>query len=74
MKLGEYIEKNKIKRISVATDINNIDNNIKYEDMDMIPVRYWDAEIRTVRHKINSESNSIKSIDLIAIVKINKQN
>lgn len=72
MKLGEYIEKNKIKRISVATDINNIDSNIKYEDMDMIPVRYWDAEIRTVRHKINSESNSIKSIDLIAIVKINK--
>ena len=65
MKLGEYIKNNDIKKISV----DDLDNRVEFLDINMIPVKYWDADVRTFRHKLNMECGSIKDIEVIAIVK-----
>ena len=69
MKLGEYIKKNDIKKISVATSVDDLVNRVEFLDINMIPVKYWDADVRTFRHKLNMECGSIKDIEVIAIVK-----
>ena len=68
MKLGEYIELNNFSRISVAKDENNIDDKIVFDDVSVIPVKYWNAELKTVRHKVSTEEEI--NIEFIAIIKL----
>ena len=39
MKLGEYIKNNDIKKISVATSVDDLDNRVEFLDINMIPVK-----------------------------------
>lgn len=68
MKLGEYIELNNFSRISVAKDENNIDDKIVFDDVSVIPVKYWNAELKTVRHKLSTEEDI--NVEFIAIIKL----
>ena len=68
MKLGEYIELNNFSRISVAKDENNIDEKIVFNDISVIPVKYWNAELKTVRHKLSIEEDI--NVEFIAIIKL----
>lgn len=68
MKLGEYIELNNFSRISVAKDENNIDDKIVFDDVSVIPVKYWNAELKTVRHKLSAEEDI--NVEFIAIIKL----
>lgn len=68
MKLGEYIELNNFSRISVAKDENNIDDKIVFDDVSIIPVKYWNAELKTVRHKLSTEEDI--NVEFIAIIKL----
>lgn len=68
MKLGEYIELNSFSRISVAKDENNIDDKIVFNDISVIPVKYWNAELKTVRHKLSTEEDI--NVEFIAIIKL----
>lgn len=68
MKLGEYIELNNFSRISVAKDENNIDDKIVFDDISVIPVKYWNAELKTVRHKLSTEEDI--NVEFIAIIKL----
>lgn len=67
MKLGEYIELNNFSRISVAKDENNIDDKIVFDDVSVVPVKYWNAELKTVRHKLSTEEDI--NVEFIAIIK-----
>ena len=69
MKLGEYIESNQITEISIATDVNNLEDKKVFYDISTMPVRYWNAEVATLRHNIQSDINSNISVELIAIIK-----
>lgn len=69
MKLGELIKKNDLKSVSVAIDENDIESRVVFENIEMIPMKYWDADIKTFRHKINQDGNKINSIELIVIIK-----
>lgn len=68
MKLGEYIELNNFSRISVAKDENNIDDKIVFDDVSIVPVKYWNAELKTVRHKLSTEEDI--NVEFIAIIKL----
>ena len=68
MKLGEYIELNNFSRISVAKDENDVDNRIVFDDVTVIPVKYWNSELKTVRHKVSTEEEI--NIEFIAIIKL----
>ena len=68
MKLGEYIELNNFSRISVAKDENNIEDKIVFDDVSVIPVKYWNAELKTVRHKLSTEEDI--NVEFIAIIKL----
>lgn len=68
MKLGEYIELNNFSRISVAKDENNIDDKIVFDDVSVVPVKYWNAELKTVRHKLSTEEDI--NVEFIAIIKL----
>lgn len=68
MKLGEYIELNNFSRISVAKDENNIDDKIVFDDVSVIPVKYWNTELKTVRHKLSTEEDI--NVEFIAIIKL----
>ena len=68
MKLGEYIELNNFSRISVAKDENNIDDKIVFDDVLVVPVKYWNAELKTVRHKLSTEEDI--NVEFIAIIKL----
>lgn len=68
MKLGEYIELNNFSRISVAKDENDVDNRIVFDDVTVIPVKYWNAELKTVRHKLSTEEDI--NVEFIAIIKL----
>lgn len=68
MKLGEYIELNNFSRISVAKDENNIDDKIVFNDISVIPVKYWNAELKTIRHKLSAEEDI--NVEFIAIIKL----
>ena len=68
MKLGEYIELNNFSRISVAKDENNIDDKIVFDDISGVPVKYWNAELKTVRHKLSIEEDI--NVEFIAIIKL----
>ncbi len=68
MTLGEFITNNKIKEISVTTDIKDLNNRVKFYNMDMIPVKYWNSKIDTFRHKV-CKSEGLISLELIAIIK-----
>lgn len=68
MKLGEYIELNNFTRISVAKDENDVDNRIVFDDVTVIPVKYWNAELKTVRHKLSTEEDI--NVEFIAIIKL----
>lgn len=69
MKLGEYIESNQLTEISIATDVNNLKYKKVFYDISTMPVRYWNAEVVTLRHNIQSDVNSNISVELIAIIK-----
>lgn len=71
MKLGEYIELNNFSRISVAKDENNIDDKIVFDDVSVIPVKYWNAELKTVRHKLSAEEDI--NVEFIAIIKLGEK-
>lgn len=70
MKLGEYIENNDIAKVCVAIDGNDPNEFVRFADLDMIPVKYWNADVKTFRHKINWDNDTMKSIDIIAVLKI----
>ena len=68
MKLGEFIKNNKSKRISIVSKVRDIDNRIVFEDIEMIPMKYWDAEVSGLTHIIHKDDDFI-SLELIAIIK-----
>ena len=68
MTLGDYISNNSIEAISVSVGLEGIDERVRFEDIDMIPMKYWNAEIRTLRHKI--DYTGVEPVEMIAIVRL----
>lgn len=69
MKLGEYIESNQLTEISIATDVNKLEDKKVFYDISTMPVRYWNAEVKGLRHELHTDINSNMSVELIAIIK-----
>ena len=69
MKLGEYIEGCQLTKISIATDVNKLEDKKVFCDISTMPVRYWNAEIKGLRHELHTDINSNISVELIAVIK-----